>query len=87
MDHPCVVCGDEPVVSESNGKRSTYCQTCGREETIELPKKPIAHHLAPVVSLTRAAVLKKINDKATQEQKKPKQLRDRTDYTKARRAR
>lgn len=83
MDHLCIFCGDELVVTVSSGKRSTYCQSCGREEESPAPVR----HVAPIISLNRAAILKKLNEPKQQEQKKPKQLRDRTDYTKSRRAR
>lgn len=43
--------------------------------------------VVPVISISRASILKKIKNAAPVEQKKPKQIRDRTDYTKARRAR
>lgn len=83
MDH--CSCGDELVVNVSGTKQTTYCQGCGREEETVVP---LARGSAPIISLTRAAILKKINAKPTEaQQKKPKVLRDRTDYTKSRRAR
>jgi len=86
MDHICF-CGDELVVSVSNGKMSTYCQSCGREEDGLIPDGITTVSNVPVVTLNRAAILKKMNDKSQQETKKPKQIRDRTDYTKSRRYR
>lgn len=85
MDHLCVNCNEELIVSIANGKRSTYCQGCGREDETPAPRRS----LAPVIPITRAEILKKINAAAT-EQKKPKQIkqhRDKQDYTKARRMR
>lgn len=79
----CPSCSDELVVNVSNGKQTTYCQSCGREEEVSVAIKMVA----PVISLNRAAILKKLNSTPSPEQKKPKQMRDRTDYTKARRAR
>lgn len=84
MAHLCD-CGEELVVNVSNTKKTTYCQGCGREteETIQL-----ARGSAPVISFERAKILQQIkNPPPAKEQKKVKQLRDRTDYTKARRAR
>lgn len=79
-------CGEELVVHVSETRRTTYCQGCGREEQTDVT--PV-RSVAPVISITRAAILKNLNNKSQQQQqaKKPKQIRDRTDYTKARRAR
>ncbi len=81
----CPSCGDEDVVvAVSNGKETTYCQSCGFEGETTAPIK----HVAPIIDLNRAAILKKLKSpQPPPQQKKPKQLRDRTDYTKARRAR
>lgn len=85
MAHLCD-CGEELVVNVSDTKRTTYCQGCGREHEETLQQVPRGS--APVISIQRAKILQQIKSPPpAKEQKKVKQLRDRTDYTKARRMR
>jgi uncharacterized Zn finger protein len=88
MDTVCPQCGDETFVSKTVSEVTIYCSNCGYED-----KRPSLPGERPklidtgIVSLKRASILKQINSKAKEEPKRPKQLRDRTDYTKARRIR
>lgn len=83
MDRRCS-CGEERFVHNLSDKIVGYCSSCGREEFE--PKEPTP--VAPVLSLSRAAILKKIKAPLAEEPvKKMKPARDRTDYTKSRRAR
>lgn len=82
MAHICPCCGDELTVHVTVDELTTYCQSCGRETKGPRPKgMRLQKEQHTVVSLSRASILKKIKNKAEEEPKKPKQLRDRTNYT------
>lgn len=74
-------CGDDLIVHVTRDELTTYCQSCGAEF-----KGPVPKDLAPkressqIISLTRAALLKKINNKVEEEPKRPRQIRDKSNY-------
>lgn len=84
MDHLCS-CGEPLHVTVSRETLESYCQSCGAEFKGPRPDDvPAPRESSGVIPISRASILKKMNDKASSEQmaqKKPKQLRDRTNYT------
>lgn len=80
MAHVCL-CGDELTVHVTKDELTTYCQSCGSENKSPAPKGISSpKDSSSVISLSRASILKKINNKVTEEPKRPKQIRDRTNY-------
>ena len=78
------ICGEEFTESRTSTHLVLYCQSCGHEQQEALTSRKTPDN---VVSINRASILKQIKNKVEEEPKKPKQIRDRTDYNKSRRFR